>query len=53
MEKKYELDVVLNDIAEIFSDEGVGPDLCIKACKLWETDKDAYLRFVKNVFFED
>lgn len=52
MEKKYELDVVLNDIATMFS-EGVAPDLCVKACKLWNTDKEAYLRFVKSVFFDD
>lgn len=52
MKKKYELDVVLKDIAEIFSD-GIAADLCVKACNLWNTDKDAYLRFVKNVFFED
>lgn len=52
MEKKYELDVVLNDISKIFSD-GVAADLCVKACKLWKTNKEAYLQFVKNVFFED
>lgn len=52
MEKKYELDVVLNDIATMFGD-GVGQDLCVKACKLWNTDKEAYLRFVKSVFFDD
>lgn len=52
MEKKYELDAVLNDISKIFSD-GVSADLCVKTCKLWNTDKEAYLRFVKNIFFED